>query len=107
MPAAYNIIALTLVLPWGLVSKMIKLISIIILLVLAGCVEVPAGNETETPDCPDYRHCPGCVECPFCEDCPTYTIAYVNNCATGKTDKYICVDGEDCKSTEDILSELG
>lgn len=37
-----------------------------------------------------------------------FTIAYVNNCNTGNTDKYICrVATGECQSTQEILSELG
>lgn len=37
---------------------------------------------------------------------PEYYIAYVNNCASGRTDKYICKNDK-CQSTAEILSELG
>ncbi|KKM70385.1 hypothetical protein LCGC14_1441300 [marine sediment metagenome] len=40
-------------------------------------------------------------------ECPIITIAYVNNCQTGETDKYFCNEKGECKSTEEILSELG
>ena len=51
------------------------------------------------------------TECPVTiPDCPIKVIGYVNNCATGETDKYFCdyigVDAP-CKSTDEILSELG
>lgn len=37
----------------------------------------------------------------------TNSIAYVNNCVTGKTDKYFCNEAGKCISTNEILSELG
>lgn len=52
----------------------------------------------------------GCAQdCPVTEEASQeYSIAYVNNCETGQTDKYICiVETGNCTSTEEILSELG
>lgn len=59
------------------------------------------GNETECEPCPPE------ITCPLQITCPNYSIAYVNNCRTGETDKYICNEKGDCKSTQEILSELG
>ena len=46
-----------------------------------------------------------------CQACPKATVlAYVNNCETGEQDKYFCDDigiDAECKSTVQILSEIG
>ena len=42
--------------------------------------------------------------------CEPVAIAYVNDCATGKRIKYFCEGigaGKKCRSTDEILSELG
>lgn len=69
---------------------------------LTGTVDV--GTDTE---CPEEKACPLESSCMPVVSCPEYSIAYVNNCRTGATDKYICNEKGKCKSTQEILSELG
>lgn len=71
---------------------------------LTDTVDIKIGEETEECTCPEIT-CPGII----CQErnCPEYSMAYVNNCVTGQTDKYICNEKGECKSTIEILSELG
>lgn len=78
-----------------------------ILLNLVGFGEWTGAIDILNPQ--DCEAVPEPADCPECEG-PAYlgyTIAYVNNCQTGETDKYICPEGGKCKSTQKILSELG
>lgn len=70
---------------------------------LTGTVDVLPEDPPEECIIPEAPVCPekNCNE-------QEYSLAYVNNCATGETDRYICVvETGKCKSTQEILSELG
>jgi len=90
--------------------KLNKKWTAIISMLITALTILGGGELTDTIDVGGETECP-ILDCPItiCQEtgCPDFSIAYINNCKTGETDKYMCNEKGECKSTDEILSELG
>lgn len=88
-----------------MVDKKITLTTVITAIITAlltlGGVEI--ADEIKGDDCEPIIQ----IETAEKISCPKYSLAYINDCETGTTTKYICNKKGKCLTTDEILSELG